>query len=479
MSHDLHRRAVLTLATGALAATPALAVQVPVAAAPSRYRITLLSVSPPRFTVEADLPGAGERLEMGESWPAELPEMARQGWPALVSDLTASDAAGPLPLSLQRNHWRLDRPAVGRVRLTYAIDYGLFERAGWSSPLESAVSDGETLAVHGRGLFVTGAEAAAEVAFVLPAGWRPMAPWRPLGGGRFGVRDLAQLKDNMLAISTAAPLTVSAGGFTLRVAAMGPWRPLAGAVSEALRRIVRREVALMGWRGREAFNVVLTPLNESGGEAYRQSLAMGFDGPSVENRPGWANFLAHEIFHFWNASRLKGADYASTQWFQEGFTEYVANLTLLAEGIASPEWFLDKLSTHVANAARLETTLENIGTRKGPPLYSSGALVAFAFDVTIRRASGGRRDLGAFFRNLWRATGEASRPYAWPDIRLALEATAAGDWEGFHQRHIRGDDDLPLAGMFAEAGLRFEGGKVSVDPAAAAKARAIWASLQR
>lgn len=479
MSDRIPRRAVLTLATGALAATPAFAAQLPLSAAPARYRVTLTSVSPPRFVVEADLPGAGERLEMGESWPAELPEMARQGWPALVSSLAARDAAGPLPLSLQRNHWRLERPAVGRVRLSYGVDWGLFERAGWSSPLESAVSDGGTLSVHARGLFVTGDEAPSEVVFAAPAGWRPMAPWQGMGGGRFRVGGLAQLKDNMLAFSTRPPLVARAGGFTLQVAAMGHWRPLAGPIRDALQRIVRREVALMGWRGRDAFNVVLTPVNDSGGESYRQSIAVCFKDPSVANRPDWGNYLAHEIFHFWNGSRLSGADYPSSQWFQEGFTEYTANQTLLAEGIASPDWFLGKLSTHVANAARLETTLENIGTRKGPPLYSSGALVAFAFDVAIRRASGGRRDLGTFFRNLWRATGGAGRPYAWPDIRLALEATAAGDWEGFYQRHIRGDEDLPLARMFADGGLKLEGGKVSADPAEDAAARTVWSSLRR
>ena len=130
------------------------------------------------------------------------------------------------------------------------------------------------------------------------------------------------------------------------------------------------------------------------------------------------------------------------------------------------------------NAAKLTTTLENIGTHKGPPLYSAGALVAFAWDVAIRRASGGRKDIGAFFRNLMLVTGDGARPYAWADIRAALEATAPGDWEGFHQRHVKGSEPLPTVAALAGAGLRLEGGPVVVDAAASPESAAVWRQMQ-
>lgn len=477
-SLNTHRRRLLQMVGGAttFAATPALAAR---PAGEARYRVTLLSRSPLRFAVQADLPGSGERLTMGESYPAELPEMARQGWPALVIDLAAFDTAGPLPLTPGRNHWKLNRPAAGRVTLDYTVDFGVFERASWSSPRESVVTEEATIAVSGRGIFIAGGEAPAEVTFVLPRPWRAMVPWerRGLGGETYRVDSLTRLQDNMLGFSREAPMRVSSGGFTLQVAAMGSWRPLAGPIRDALQRIVRREVELMGWRGHDVFNVLLVPTTETGGEAYRQSLVVTFDGPTIDNRPQWANFLAHEIFHYWNASRLRGADYPSSQWFQEGFTEYAANLTLLSTGVATPDWFLGKLATHIANAARLETTMEKIGTRKGAPLYSSGALVAFSWDVAIRSASGGKRDFGHFFRNLWRMTDNAKRPYAWPDIRLALEATAAGDWEGFHARHIAGREPLPLDETLAKAGLKRVDAEVQINDAASPDAEAVWRSL--
>lgn len=167
---------------------------------------------------------------------------------------------------------------------------------------------------------------------------------------------------------------------------------------------------------------------------------------------------------------------------QEGFTEYVANLSLARAGVIDPDGFRKKLSEHVANYRRLSTTLEGGGTRKGPPLYSGGALVAFSWDVMIREATGGKRSLADFLRELWRRTDRGRRPYEWSDLQAALEATAPLDWQSFHTAHIRGDKPLPLAEVFARAGLRLrqaEDGspRVEPDPEASAAATALWKGL--
>jgi predicted metalloprotease with PDZ domain len=279
-----------------------------------------------------------------------------------------------------------------------------------------------------------------------------------------------------------APDVVKAAGFTLQITAMGHWEPLRPLIRGILGTVIAREVALMQYTERETYNVVLVPIADQGGEAYRQSFAYCHKDPSKANQAKWANTLAHEIFHYWNYARLRGADYASTQWFQEGFTEYVANVTLVSGKVVDPAAFAAKLGEHVRNSRKLETTLEAIGTHKGPPLYSAGALVAFSWDVMIRNASGGRRNIGDFFRKLWRQTDGGSREYAWADIRAALQATADADWEGFYQAHIKGHDALPLDHVLPMAGLLLSkdaaGAELVVeDPAAAAPARALWLAL--
>ena len=144
-------------------------------------------------------------------------------------------------------------------------------------------------------------------------------------------------------------------------------------------------------------------------------------------------------FHYWNGWRLRGADYPSSQWFQEGFTEYAANLALVSGGLDTPEAFHARLAAHVTKYRKLATPLDAPGTRKGPPLYSGGALVAFIWDTRIREATGGTRGFGDLMRAVMRQTEGGARPYAWADIEGALDSVAPGDWKAFEQRYIHGE----------------------------------------
>lgn len=178
----------------------------------------------------------------------------------------------------------------------------------------------------------------------------------------------------------------------------------------------------------------------------------------------------------------RGADHATSQWFQEGFTEYVANVAMANAGLIGPDEFRKKLAGHVGNYRKLATTLEAGGTRKGPPLYSGGALVAFSWDVLIRETTGGKRSLGDFLRELLRQTEGGKRGYEWRDIQAALEATSPRDWQAFFNAHIRGGEPLPLNDVFSRAGLRLEQAedgspRVEIDPAAPASARSLWQAL--
>ncbi len=326
------RSGLVVLAAMVAGATSAFAaVDVP-APAVARYHVKLVSVSPLRFSVQADLPTKGDRLDMARTYPAELPEMAARGWPALISGFKAFDRSGKsLQLaSPDKRGWKLRLSCEGRVTLAYDVDFSLFAAKGWSSPLESAFVDAEHISVSGRGLFiVTDQIASIEVDFDVRRPWLTVMPWMPRPSAAHGylVRSAKDLTDNLLVFSTVAPDVVTARGFTLQIIAMGHWEPLRPLVREVLGAVIAREVDLMQYKERETYTVVLLPIVDEGGAAYRQSFAYCYEDPSSKNRAAWANTLAHEIFHYWNYARLRGADYASTQWFQEGFTEYVSNVS--------------------------------------------------------------------------------------------------------------------------------------------------------
>ena len=438
-----------------------------------------------RLHVSATLPIAGTRLRMDDTRPAGIAELDSLGWPGLVSGLTVTDSEGH-PREVTRDGargWRLSRPDTTLLHVTYDVDYSPLARLDWPARREAAYRDDDDLVLVGRSLFLTtSASRHCRVEFELPKGWHAVSPWRPAGGALIA-EGPESLVENLLVLSRRPRDELAAGSFHLHFAVFGPWSRARSTVRAILAPIARHHAAMMGSSARRDYLVVILPELAQGGEAYRGSFAVNVDslpGPSMNRTLG--NLIAHEMFHQWNGWLLHGADYASTQWFQEGFTEYVANLTTAGPGKAGADWMRDRLAQHVSNARRLTTTLEDIGTHKGPPLYSAGALVAFAWDMRIRRLSGGRRDLGDFFRELLRGSDGGARAYAWTDLRAALEATAPYDWEGDYQSFVRGKNPLPIEQALASVGQRLveapgEPARIEQVPDAPLPARRLWAQL--
>ena len=123
----------------------------------ANYLVTLISVRPLRLAVDATVPVDGDRLIMSDTYPAELPQMAASGWPALIKKLAVTNGQGQPVGTIDQgsNGWRLARPVRGQVRVRYIVDLGIFEAAGWSSPLESAIVDLEHAVICCRALFIT------------------------------------------------------------------------------------------------------------------------------------------------------------------------------------------------------------------------------------------------------------------------------------------------------------------------------------
>lgn len=427
---------------------------------------------------------------MAQSWPGDIPEVAEAGWPGLIRNLRVVDAdgrevqvtpAGP-------KGWTLATPIRGTLTLDYEIDLAPLAARGWPAPREAAFADYDHVSLIGRALFIyTPAQRESRVRFILPAGWQPVVPWPALRGasGTAFVSSTEDLTENLVGFSRLAPDVVTAGGFRLKVVSFGHWQSARAEVRRVVGAVLPRLVATVGSRERADYLLVLLPHAESGGESFRASFALTLQASASRgNVEQWGNLIAHEVFHYWNGWRLKGADYPSSQWFQEGFTEYAANLALVSAGLSRSEQFHERLAGHVTKYRKLATPLDAPGTRKGPPLYSGGALVAFIWDTSIRQASGGKRGYGDLMRAVMCQTDGGARPYTWADIQAALESVAPGDWKKFEQLYIHGRDPLPVGEAFARVGLRMTEGsdgvvRVEADPGASRAARELRMALER
>ena len=455
---------------------------------PSAYHVKMRSVAPPRLAITASLPIDGRALEMETTRPAGIPELDDRGWPGLVSNLRVSDSTGrPVAVApAGEAGWLLAEAHAGRLTVDYEVDYSPLAARGWPAPREAALADSSHLVFIGRSMFITTRDVGSTiVTFALPRRYRPVTPWEQSPGSahEFAVGTKGGLVENIVVLTRSGPDVLNAGGFRLLVTPMGHWLPARKEVRRVLGAVMPRLVGLMGFEERENYLVVLLPVVDSGGESFRSSFALTMDDPpSRANSSTWGRLLAHEIFHYWNGGRLRGSDYVTSQWFQEGFTEYVANVSMVAAKLAGPEDFTRTLSDHVRNYRNLTTTLEAGGSPKGPPLYSGGALVAFSWDVSIRHSTDGKRDLGDFLRALWQLTERGERSCDWREIRAALEATAPRDWDAYFRSYIRGDEPLPLDETLLLAGLLLEQAedgtpRIKVNPEASAPSNSLWRAL--
>lgn len=449
------------------------------------YRVRVLSLQPLRLAVAATLPPTAH-LSMSTTRPGDIAALDRRGWPAMVENLRVRAADGQAVVLREQGDsgWTLASPSTAPVEVDYEVDASILAAAGWPAPRESIHVDPDHLVVAGRAVFVTAdGQGASRIEVEPPAGWHVAAPWTPVRG-RFFADSVDDLEDNLLALSREAPLRVDAGRFDVSVVAIGWDAPALSALRRVIAAAAPRYARAMPPASASSYVVVVLPQREHGGESFRDSFAMNVEAePAAAGIADWGNTVAHEIFHYWNGWRLAGRDYASTQWFQEGFTEYTANRTLLAAGLIGDGDFLRMLSKHLQDARRLQTPLDAPGTHKGPPLYGGGALVAFCWDVELQA---GRRGVGDLFANLWKRTRSGAEPYDWSTIRTSLQSLdASADWQSFHDRYIAGREPPPLLDALRTLGLRLDPSappdapRIEPDPDADPQARTRWRAFLR
>jgi predicted metalloprotease with PDZ domain len=201
------------------------------------------------------------------------------------------------------------------------------------------------------------------------------------------------------------------------------------------------------------------------GEAFTRSAAFtSADSVIPEGRIVWGNFLAHELFHFWNGQRIRGAGPRTTwRWMAEGFTEYYANVTLAREGLISSELFLKKAERHMGSYLYFMTapafprmSLAEAGMDTGVNrfgVYDGGWAVAFCLDGLIREGSGDRRSLDDFMRELWLRFGPGSSGYSVRELDGLAEELAGNDLGGFVATYVESDRVLPVRECLDRVGL--------------------------
>jgi len=352
------------------------------------------------------------------------------GMAALISDVTASDRAGRLPLV--RGGGRdlelaATRDVVGTVTLRYRAR---------SVPVS----------VEGGGRFAlrhdaTGIGGLGQAFLVLPElrrvrrvriEWgQPVECGAGAGGGglsSFGsgsvmidaTSGLDTLRSAVYFFGRPRVVTAAEGAAHVRTAWFGaPVFDVAAAAAWAARAYAaERALFADDDSGDYALFARVVPSlgDRSNGVGQPDSLLLAI-GPRTALGPRLRINIAHEMLHRWLGLRVRlaGPD-GSSFWFSEGFTVYYANVVMLRAGLVTPDEFLAELNLaatrQLANpysAATNDAIRRDFFASDAVSVvpYTRGALYAAELDASIRRASRGARRLDDVMRELERAARAA------------------------------------------------------------------------
>jgi len=288
------------------------------------------------------------------------------------------------------------------------------------------------------------------------------------------------------------------GQMNLRAAISGDW-PFRDEESFTLAEaICREQAALVGGKERGDFLVVLVPFPQPLTGLRSSALTLGHTAvvllnPNNDARQTTRHYrrhLAHEMFHFYlpNAFRVR----ENFDWFWEGFTRYVALMTLAKLRLIDLGEYLaaigEEYEAYIFNPSRNQRSLVAASPEKFANaasydlVYRKGMLVAALFDLELRWQSKGKSSLAGVMKALYQDYALTGRDVG--NREVVAEMKKFGDFTNLIREDIEGVREINLAervkgyGLIVPQNAQMRGkARLSAAPKLSARQRELLASL--
>lgn len=458
---------------------------------PQSYKISLDFKKPLRANVQANLTVPDGRLfTHGHAGGYE--------WSDFIKNIRVTREDGSL-VSLQSlgpGQWEVHASKGETVRLSYDVDLS-FTKEMREGAQRGGQFFGNSLYIVNRALFVMSSAAGPRhVDFVIPAGFRIATPWHASVPSGYQVGDNNELADNFTVIGSFPSFQVTEGDFHLNMVLPGGTQAAQALIEPVVRSVLREYIRI--FPKTPNFHVLMAFFRgvEINGEGYRDSAALTSpDQIEMGNRVLWASYLAHELFHHWNGNLIAGSDdgdnFGTTEWFAEGATEYIANRTVVREGIIDRSEYVRKMETNIGMyeywtwAAPFQgISIQNAGAKTALPMpsetiaktynragvYNGGWVASFCLDTMIQTDTQGGKGLDDVFRLMFTNFGTNGKQWTLQDLVHLSSEVAGTDLSGFFQKYIVEANPLPVHECLASAGfdglILNYGGEAQVTPTA-------------
>lgn len=437
-------------------------------------KISVTSSSPARVRVE------GRKAEGATAWSFRNFYGSIAGLAERVENFTLSDDGGA---GIEVRKLAPGEFTAARAATRFAYDVKL------SPPAFASDAAHVSWLGASHGLFMPGdllpqPLADARVTIQLPAGWAVSTVDEKDSDGAF---DLGDAERAVFAVGRdLREKRGRAGRVDFALAAAGEWAFTDGEAAQSVEEILDIYNDLTRAVPAPRASVVLLPMPQPvPGNVWaaetRGSTVVLVSGSLPSRLAAKAQLdgsLTHELFHLWvpNGLALEG----EYDWFYEGFTNYLALRVAMRRGQLTFNDYLNTfgLEFDAYRAARgaKETSLVEASQRRwagaASLIYHKGALVAFLYDLTLRRETGGKSSLEDAYPELLRRYGRGGARAEGNRALVELLGGMTG-MRDFVARYVTGSDEINLSQTVEAFGLRVEpgGARTHVGVSSSADAR--------
>ena len=463
-----------------------------------RYRIRLASLDRHHFEVGCRVanPAPGQRFSLPSWTPGSylLREYARH----VTAIRATSDGSRASLEKVSKSSWQCDDAGS---ELTVTAEVFALDRS-----VRGAYLDARRGYFNGVCLFLApeGRETdPVEVVLERPGdprarGWRVATAMQAVevdadGFGRYRAENYDELIDHPFEIGDFAEVQFQAGRVPHRLIIAGRHQTDMDRIAGDLTKLCEAHIEFFGAPApfRRYLFLGYAVGRGQGGLEHRASSSLMFPRDNLpvrghdavtENYQRFLSLCSHEYFHAWNVKRIKPSAFSPYRldrrshtrllWVVEGVTAYYEDVLLLRSGLIDAAAYLrslgKKLTRIYQTPGRLRQSLSEASFDAWDKFYKpevnfpnanvnyyvKGALAALALDLTLRKESDATLD--TVMRELWERYGSADEGVPEAAFEQLVQDVSGLDLTDFFSTAVRGTEDLPLAALMADFGVKME-----------------------
>lgn len=338
----------------------------------------------------------------------------------------------------------------------------------------------------------------SQIHFTIPEEWMVASPWEPVEGiaKTYEAPDWDSLHNNSITLGEFESIQTTSNGFELEIVLLGDFPEASKLVSNTINEIIPIYLDIFPNTPVTRYSMTYLRGQSEDAEAFKNGAAFTTNlDISTDTQIFWADFLAHELFHYWNGARIRTDERWESNWFKEGFTDYYANITLRNRDMLSEAWLIRRMENIFGNylyfqfsSAFNTLTVLEAGKDKGRNrfgVYDAGWVLAFALDNEIYNRTDGEKSLDVVMSALYERYIETEEKL---DLETLLEvaSTSTGlDLNPFFDKYLKTRTPLPLVDIMRSFGWTSYSNKyaneyyLTVDKDADEAAMARWNYLTR